>query len=220
MPKKKIIFIFLFLFIFICLEMYFNKSMQASFKNISSSIFDVRENSIIEKETELSNNYGFDDYLDYHVEYSKVLFRDIYHMSRTITIYKGSNNRIQNNNLVVNQDGLIGIVTEVLENSSVVELLYNENTSLSVQVNNFYGILECQNQKLIIEGIHNKADIKVGDLVTTSDISIYPEGILIGEVSEITYDKYEIEQVLTITPFVDFDSIKYLGIITDLRGVE
>ena len=220
MLNKKIFFIFLFFLFLILGEIFFNAKMQENFQSISELISRTNEQSILEKEQELVASYEFDDYLNYNIEYTKVLFRDIYHMNRTITIYKGINNNIQINNLVVNQDGLVGVVKKVNNKSSVVELLYHENTSMSVQINDFYGILECQNQQLIVEGINNKANIQVGDIVKTSDISIYPEDIPIGKVSEIVYDKYEIEQILTIVPFVNFDSIKYLGVITDLRGVK
>lgn len=220
MPKKRIVFLIILIFSFIFGEKYYEKNIREDLENINKFIVDAREEDLIKKENELIDAYNFDDYLDYKIEYSKVLFRDIYNMNRTITIYKGSNDGIKKNNLVINQKGLVGIIKKANKNSSVVELLYNENLNMSVLVKGYYGILEYQNGKLIIEGINNIADIQVGDKVTTSDISIYPDNIFVGEVSEINYDKYEIEQILTVEPAVDFDSIRYVGIITDLRGVE
>lgn len=220
MSKKKIVFIIILFLSFILLEKYYEKNMYENYKNINKFIVDVREKNLNEKEKEFIETYNFDDYLEYKIEYSKILFRDIYYMNHNITIYKGSNDGIKEDNLVINEDGLVGIVKKVNNSSSVVELLYSKNTSMSVLVNGYYGLLKCQNGKLIIEGINNIANIQVGDKVTTSDISIYPENILIGKVSEIDYDKYEIEQILTITPTVNFDSIRYIGVITDLRGVE
>lgn len=180
---------------------------------------EIRSQNLQKKEENLMQSYGFDDYLDYSISYSKVLFRDIYHFKQEITIYKGEKEGIEKNYLVVNEKGLVGIVTDVEAHTSRVQLLTNEDIQLSVQIRSSYGVLKWKQNQLLVEGIDNMADVQVGDQVKTSDLSIYPEDILIGTVEDITYDKYEIEKILTISPSVSFDSISYVGIITNLRGV-
>lgn len=218
MPKKKILFLVLLAFGFFLAETFYLPSKNKTFQLIQESIEDVRTKSLQKKEENFIKSYGFDDYLNYSIAYSKVLFRDIYHMNQEITIYKGRDEGIKKNYLVVNENGLIGIINTVDKHTSRVQLLTNEAIQLSVKINSSYGVLKCQNHTLIVEGIHNMAEIHVGDEVRTSDLSIYPEDILVGTVKDITYDRYEIEQVLTISPSVSLDSISYLGIITNLRG--
>lgn len=218
--KKTFIIIIVLLIILFSEKIYGFKIKIDEYNLISSNINDLKEENLKIKENDFRSAYQYDDYLDYNIEYSKILYRDLYNLKDEITIYKGKNNGIKLNNLVVNTKGLVGIITKVNENSSIVKLLNNKDTVLSVKVNNVYGILKFKEEKLIIEGINNKAEIKVGDKVTTSDISIYPEDILIGTITEINFDDYEIEQIIKLKPAVDFENIKYIGIITDLRGVK
>lgn len=218
--KKTFIIIIVLLIILFSEKIYGFKIKMDEYNLISSNVNDVKEENLKTKENDFISSYQYDDYLDYNIEYSKVLYRDLYNLKDEITIYKGKNNGIKLNNLVINTKGLVGIVTKVNENSSIVKLLNNKNTILSVKINNVYGILKFKEENLIIEGINNKAEIKVGDKVTTSDISIYPEDILIGTIAEINFDDYEIEQIIKLKPAVDFENIKYIGIITDLRGVK
>ncbi len=218
MPRRTFILVLVFFLIFYLFENSYLKESNKIFDNMENNITSLKEELLDEKKQNLINQYQFDDYLDYHLEYSKVLFRDLYHFKKEITIYKGKLAHIKNNNLVINQNGLVGVVSKVNKNKSIVQLLTNDHTSLSVKVGNYYGILKYKNNNLVIEGIDNKSDIKIGDKVYTSDLSIHPEHILVGMISDIHYDKYEIEQILTVTPAVDFNNLSYLAVITDLRG--
>lgn len=183
-------------------------------------ICNIKNTELEEKYQELVSAYHYEDALSYHVEESKVLFRDVYDLTNTFTIYKGSNNNIKEQNLVVNEQGLIGIISKVNKNSSVVDFLLNENLNLSVKIKDCYGILKYENKELIVKGINNKGEVEIGDEVYTSDVSIYPEGVFIGTVEEIESDHYEIEKVIKVHPSVNFEHIKYVSIITDLRGEE
>lgn len=220
MPRKTFFYLLIIVaFLFLFETVYLNGGSK-QFAEIASAVKDERETALEEKENKMIAAYQFDDYLDYHLEYSKVLFRDIYHFKKNITIYKGKNYNIKKNNLVITKDGLVGVVTKVDAYSSIVQLLTNENTSLSVKSNNSYGILKYKENELVVEGIDNKSSIEIGEKIYTSDLSLYPEHILVGVVKDIRYDKYEIEQILSIEPVVDFNNLSYLAVITDLRGAE
>lgn len=218
MVRKKILFLLFIVIFFILAEFVYFPLKNSKFKLINDSVYDTRLEELNKKEENLVNAYGFDDYINYGILYSKVLFRDVYHFNKEITIYKGSRDNIKKNYLVIDDKGLIGVVSSVDKNTSRVQLLYNEDTSLSVKIGNSYGILKCVDNNLIVEGIDNKEKIEEGEVVKTSDISIYPEGIKIGTVESIFYDKYEIEKKVIINPYVSFDDISYVGIIMDLRG--
>lgn len=220
MLKKRFLLGLIIIVLFYLGENFYLPRKNMEFEFIANEIYKAKEETLKKKEELLKTSYNFNDYLDYKIEYSKVLFKDLYHYKNEITIYKGKKQNIKENNLVINQDGLVGVVKKVNENSSVVELLNNDNLSLSVKIDNAYGILKYKDKKLVIEGINNKVNIKKGSPVTTSDISIHPENVYIGIIKNINYDKYEIEQILEVESKVDFNNVTYLGIITDLRGAE
>ena len=191
-----------------------------NFLKTDQYICEIKNEEIEAKYQELVSSYGYEDSLPYKTEKSKVLFRNIYDLKDSITIYKGYEEGIQKNNLVINQDGLIGIITKVNSHTSDVMLLTNKDLNLSVKVGDAYGILAYENDQFIIKGINNKQEINEQEGVKTSDISIYPEGIFIGRVEKVELDDYLIEKKITITPSVSFDKIKYVTILTDLRGIE
>lgn len=222
MTKKErtIFFIIIIIAFFLREEIYgfFYRDMVN--KEVKETVASIKEETLLKKEEELISNYGYIDTVPYHLEPTKILYRDIYNLENHITIYKGNQNQIKEKNLVINELGLVGIVSKVNKNSSEVELLIHSDLNLSVKVGEYYGILKYQNKELIVEGINNKSAVEVGMEVKTSDISIYPENILIGTVNAIESDSYEIEKKLKVTPEVRFEDLKYLSIITDFRGEE
>ncbi len=188
--------------------------------NTNQMVCEIKNKDIEKKYQELLSAYNYEDKVSYSLEESKILYRDIYNLKNEITIFKGKNNGIQEKNLVINEQGLVGIISKVHSNSSIVKLLPHKDLNLSVKINNVYGILTYENNELVVKGINNKGEIQESTPIYTSDISIYPENILIGYVREVKNDPYEIEKIIKINPAVHFDSLKYVSILTDLRGVE
>lgn len=215
MTKKEKIIIYLVLIAAFLLkeEIYGFFFQNKIYKETFAKVEETQNKIVEEKYQELLNAYGYEEKVAYPLEHTKVLYRNIYDLENQITIYKGSENNIEEKNLVINEKGLVGIVSKVDKKSSVVDLLINEALNLSVKINNEYGILKYQNQELIVEGINNKGKVEVGDMILTSNLSIYPENIVIGTIKEITLDHYEIEKKIKVTPAVDFENIKYISVI-------
>ena len=67
---------------------------------------------------------------------------------------------------------------------------------------------------LEIEGISNTDKVTVGDVVYTSGLGgVFPSGILIGKVSEITTDVYDLAKIINVTPSANFDDINYVTVL-------
>ena len=148
------------------------------------------------------------------VIYSKKISHDIYEFYDKIVISKGSNDNIKKGNIVINENGLIGIISKVNKNSSEVKLITNSDTSISVKINNSYGILKSKDNKLYVENIKLDKKINIGDKVYTSGLTSIPEGIIIGTVSKVNKDSLELEYILDINSSNNFNNIKYVGVIT------
>lgn len=161
----------------------------------------------------MANNINLPN--NYNYVLSKVVFRDVYDFYDELTILKGSEDKINKGDAVLNEDGLIGTVKKTDKNSSVVSLITNKNIEISVVVNNVYGILKFIDNRLIITSVNNYEDIEIGDIVYTSGIGYLPKGIKIGEITKVMHDTYGIEKKLTVTPYVDFDDINYVAILNE-----
>ncbi len=220
MTKKERIFCILTFIICILLkEQVYAFLLGKTKEEQTNQFFCTLQNKELEKNyQELVDAYGYEEKINYPLEKSKVLYRSLYDLNQKITIYKGKKEGIQEKNLVINEHGVVGIIEKTNDHSSEVMLLENPNLSLSVKINDSYGILTYQNQKLIVTGLDTKQVIHENDLVYISDLSLYPKNLLIGSVKRITKDRYEIEQILEIEPAVDFKNLKYVSVITTLRG--
>ena len=144
---------------------------------------------------------------------SKVMLRDIYEFSDTLTIYKGTNAGIKEGNAVITDKGLIGVVSKVNKESSVVELITNKSSNISVRIGSSYGILNMQDNSLIVSDLSMYDDVFIGEEVYTSGIGNLPGDIYIGNVIDIKANNTEIEKILEVSPVVDLSTINYVMVV-------
>jgi len=145
--------------------------------------------------------------------YSQIIFRDIYNFYNKVTINKGINDNIKKGNIVINNFGLIGIIDKVYKNYSEVNLITNKDINISVKINNSYGILYSKDNKLYVNNIKLDNEIKVGDIVFTSGLTNIPVDIKIGTVNKVNKDNLELEYILDINSYNNFNNIKYVGVV-------
>ena len=140
-----------------------------------------------------------------------------------VTIDKGSTSGIQENQAVITSDGLIGRVISVSYFTSDIKLLtssdINQKVSVKIKIEDdyVYGLLTGYNTKtkeFILEGIAGNKEIPIHSEVTTPGLGdIFPSGILIGYVNNITKDHFDLARTLTVTSNVDFEGVSYVTVL-------
>ena len=172
----------------------------------------------------LKNELNIDYTLtDYEYLNATVTSRSVGYWYNTITINKGSYNGIKKDMVVINGKGLIGRVIKTSTFTSDVRLITTSETNNKISVhisngdNNLYGLInnyDYSKNLLEVEGISNTKDVDIGDFVYTSGIGgIFPSGILIGSVSEITTDSYDLAKIIKVKPSADFSNINYVSVL-------
>lgn len=156
------------------------------------------------------NNIEFNDDLDLQV--SRVKYRNVYEYSDTLTIYKGFKNNVFVNDVVLNNDGLIGIVTKTYDYYSIVTLITNKNSNISVKINDAIGILKTINNTLVVTNINNYEKVNVDDEIYTSGLGNLPDNIYIGKVKSINLNNTEIEKVVEVNINNRLEKLDYLFI--------
>lgn len=156
------------------------------------------------------NNIEFNDDLDLQV--SGVKYRNVYEYSDTLTIYKGFKNNVFVNDVVLNNDGLIGIVTKTYDYYSIVTLITNKNSNISVKINDAIGILKTINNTLVVTNINNYEKVNVDDEIYTSGLGNLPDNIYIGKVKSINLNNTEIEKVIEVNINDRLEKLDYLFI--------
>lgn len=140
---------------------------------------------------------------------------------------KGSNDGIKVDMNVIAGNGLVGIVTDVASNCSIVRAIVDDNSYVSgmflktSDICVVEGDLELLDSGMIkVTNIPKDADIKDGYEVVTSNISNkYLQGILVGYVSNITVDSSNMTKSAYLTPAVDFGNLEEVLVITELKEV-
>ena len=169
---------------------------------------------------ELKVDYALSDY-DYLN--ATVISRNAGTWFNNLTINKGSHNGIKEGMVVINSTGVIGKTVNVSTFSSDVKLITSTDSNNKISVTlvsgekKLTGIIEGYDYKkryLKIEGISNTDNVSIGDLVYTSGLGgVFPSGILIGKVAEVTTDVYDLSKIINVTPAANFSDINYVTVL-------
>ena len=169
---------------------------------------------------ELSIDYTLNEYSYLN---ATVIYRNVSTWYNTITVDKGTYNGVKEYMVVVNSQGLIGKVVSTTTFTSDIRLITTKETDNKISItisngeNKTNGLIKNYNYKtkyLEVEGVSNTETVRVGDYVYTSGLGeIFPSGILIGTVSDISTDEYDLAKIIDVTPIADFDDINFVAIL-------
>lgn len=150
----------------------------------------------------------FQDNLDIIV--SRVKYRDVYEYSNTLTIFKGTKNNVNVGDAVLTNNGLVGIISKTYDYYSVVSLITNKKSNISVKINDAVGVLKMENDKLVVTSINNYKNINIGDEIYTSGLGNLPDNIYVGKVKSVSLNDTEIEKVIEVDIENRLDTLDYL----------
>ncbi len=180
------------------------------------------------KRTILRTNI-FVDTLKYHQKYryksAKIINNQYIKSTNYLTLDKGNVDSVFVDNGVINDKGVIGIVTNTSGHYAKVMSILNENTRINARLkkNQHYGSITWNGKDYKVvqfEDIPIQANIKVGDTVITDGKStIFPEGIPIGVIEDfkIKNNRYN---AINVALFNDMSAIKYVYVINNLDKIE
>lgn len=152
----------------------------------------------------------FQDNLDIIV--SRVKYRDIYEYSNTLTIFKGTKNNVNVGDAVLTNNGLVGIISKTYDYYSVVSLITNKKSNISVKINDAVGVLKMDEGKVVVTSINNYKNINIGDEIYTSGLGNLPDNIYVGKVKSVSLNDTEIEKVIKVDIKNRLDTLDYLFI--------
>ncbi|ONI39549.1 rod shape-determining protein MreC [Candidatus Epulonipiscium fishelsonii] len=145
---------------------------------------------------------------------------------KVFTIDKGKIAGLDNNDIILANGGLAGKIIEVNPLSSKVITLIDDRSYVSIKVVRsgdigvLMGDIDLSNKGIAKVELDINAEIVKGDQVITSHLSdIYPPGIPIGTVEEVIVADNGLIQYAYIKPFVDFNNLQNVLIISK-NGVE
>lgn len=141
----------------------------------------------------------------------------------TFTIDKGKNEGIKPGMAVLDEKGnMIGQITEVGDKWAKVLAIIDRNSSVSavaVRTRDNGVVRGDSNGGLIMIYLPLDAELIGGDVVTTSSMSRFPKGLIIGKVSKVTRDPGSLLKQAVIEPAADFERLEYVFVVTNMTGM-
>ncbi len=158
-------------------------------------------------------------YTQYSTVGAQVIAKNPGNWYTSFTINKGTNEGLEKNMVVINGDGLVGKISECGYNYSKVVSIIDDTDAVSAQSlrTGDIGYITANYQQegyCRMQYSEDNMDILVGDELVTSHLSeIFPQGITIGYVRDLTGDENSLAKYATIEPAVDFSNLNYVLVI-------
>ena len=187
---------------------------------------DVNVNEIMAENTRLTNILNYKNAVkQFDTAVAKIISYDSSNLTNSITINLGAKDGMQKNMPVITPQGLVGTIVAVYEHSAKVQLILDPRSAVGAIIqrpeSRVIGIMQgCVGVQTLAKmlNIPRDADVVVGDNVLTSGYGgLYPKGIVIGEVVEVTNEAGGLLKYATVKTAVDFYRIEEVLVIVNSR---
>ena len=186
------------------------------------------EQSLRELENVKSENETLKEYLgltEKYGEYSTVpayiINKDISNYSKSIVINVGSDDGIEENMTVIADQGLVGHVISVTNDTAKVRTIIDTSSSVSCSLSTTEESIVCKGtleEESALRAMYIPDDdgIIQGDSVETSGLGgIYPKGIHVGSIKRVVNTKNATDRYAIVETAVDFDKLDTVLVITN-----
>jgi rod shape-determining protein MreC len=136
-----------------------------------------------------------------------------------VLIDKGSEDGIEEDMAVINPDGLVGKVIRTSADTSLVLLLIDPNIGVAAtdEDGNIRGSItgNGEGEGFSLQYVDKESEADVGTRIVTSNFNrgIYPRGIPIGFISNVSGDVRATDLDITVNPAVDFADLNVVQIL-------
>lgn len=195
----------------------------------------LERNGHLEKEIQLlkemiqddkNRNIPQDTATKYDFIMAQVINNSVAQVENYITLNKGRRDGVAPQMGVVDQNGIIGIVSLVSENYSVVISLLNTKLRLSAKVkgSDYFGSLVWDTESAeyaVLEELPRHVEFKEGDTIVTSGYSAaFPEGLPVGVIAGYSRQRDDNFYALKIKLSADFHRLNDVRVIINNQQQE
>lgn len=165
-------------------------------------------------------------YADYPKVGARVIGKDPGNWYSVFLIDKGEEDGIEVNMVVMAGNGLVGRIVEVGPGYAKVRSIIDDASSVSAKILRTSDLCTVKGDKTLdkggscyVEYIQENVNVVVGDQIVTSHLgTIYPPGILIGEITSIEDESHKMSQNAILKPVVDFKHLEEVLVINVVWG--
>ncbi len=140
----------------------------------------------------------------------------------TLTINRGTSAGIQANMCAVTENGqVVGLVTEAGPNYAVIKTVLDSTLEISgtISVSGYNGMvgggyIDGHETLLKMEYLPSSAIIRNTDQVVTSGSTVYPRGLIIGNVVDAGFEETGVAKFALLRPAAEINTLEQIFIIT------
>ncbi len=155
---------------------------------------------------------------------ARVIGRDSNNFLNFVMVDLGSRHGIEVGMPVLNNEGLVGRVSEVTNASSKILLISDPLSTVNaiLQSSRLTGVVNgVVGDNPVMGFIPQGTLVGVGEVVLSSGMGgNFPKGIPIGQVIEVRQRDFEVFQEAVVRPIVDFDRLEFVLIVTSFDPLE
>ena len=196
-----------------------NKKLEEENSKLEQSLRELEtikaENNTLKEYLNLTEKYG-----EYKTVPGYVINKDISNYSKMIVINIGKKEGIEENMTVIADEGLVGHVISVTDNTAKVQLIIDTASSVSCSMSTQDSIV-CKgtlddNSTLKAMYLPTELNIIQGDNIVTSGLGgIYPKGIHVGTIRKVENTKNITDRYALVDTAVDFNKLNTVLVITN-----
>jgi len=157
---------------------------------------------------------------EYDIYQAKVINNTLTHADNYITINKGEKDGIRSEMGVIDGNGIVGIVYLTSANYSLVIPVLNTKSSISckIQRSDYFGFLKWDggsSNYATVRDMPRHSLFSLGDTIVTSGHSaVFPGGIPVGTVEDITDSHDGLSYLIKVKLFTDFGRLNDVRVIS------
>ena len=142
------------------------------------------------------------------------------------TIGKGTNHGIEIGMAVISENQqMIGLITDVGSNWATVTTILDNSLEVSASIasSGYTGVVQGTyesetTQILRMNYLSTDAQLKNGDQVVTTGSTLYPKGLMLGKITNVSLDETGVAKFAALKASCDLDDLEQVFIITEFEG--
>ena len=196
-----------------------NVELELQIERLRSVLMELTADSVGIEKVKADALKGYDIYR------ANVINNSLTHVDNYITLDKGENDGIRPEMGVINGSGVVGIVYHTSANYSVVIPILNSKSSVSCKIkrSDYFGFLKWEggsSEYATVKDMPRHSLFSLGDTIVTSGHSaVFPGGIPIGTVEDISDSHDGLSYLLKVKLFTDFGRLNDVRVIAQ-KGQE
>lgn len=187
-----------------------NTILKKQISRLKSDIFSMEE--VRKENLRLKQLLNYSDDIAPERILAQVVGWDSANEFKVIRLNKGTNHGIKVMSPVITDQGLVGYIYRATPNYADVLTILDQNNRIDVVVERTrtHGIVEgVFNFKCALKYVMRNEPVEVGDKLITAGVGgIYPKGVKVGMITDISKENFGMTLSIEVVPSVDFDKLE------------